>query len=296
MTLVISEAELARAVDIDGDGDVDLVSASPQGIAWHQNEDGRGRFGPPQIITPEFAVVEGSGNGRGGPKTLIHLVDIDGDGDMDLLWDREQAIVWFENQDGRGNFGQQLAVMTSAGEPIATGRGILSTADLDGDGDVDLIYEYYAGQESARVVWYRNLDGKGLFGPSVSVGTDDEHPRGPIYTADMDGDGDVDVLSSCEAQSAWAENLDGNGAFDYWRNTHWLPQYGRLGGAGNAALCQAADIDGNGLLDVVATSSHAGYIFWFRNLTAGQIRQFAEGARFDAGDLVVTQIQRRQIP
>ena len=41
------------AIDIDGDGDVDILSgsASDGKVAWYENTDGQGSFGPQRIIT-----------------------------------------------------------------------------------------------------------------------------------------------------------------------------------------------------------------------------------------------------
>ena len=48
------------AIDIDNDGDIDLISASASDdkIAWYENIDGKGTFGPQQIVTTDadFAV------------------------------------------------------------------------------------------------------------------------------------------------------------------------------------------------------------------------------------------------
>lgn len=49
-------------------------------------------------------------------------------------------------------------------------------ADLDGDGDLDVIAALYG---SDVVVWYENLDGKGTFSDAVVLSPccDREHPR-----------------------------------------------------------------------------------------------------------------------
>ena len=42
-----------HTADVDGDGDVDVLSASvfDSKIAWYENTDGKGNFGPQQVIT-----------------------------------------------------------------------------------------------------------------------------------------------------------------------------------------------------------------------------------------------------
>ncbi|MFH2094358.1 MAG: VCBS repeat-containing protein, partial [Bacteroidota bacterium] len=64
----------------DGDGDNDVISASRMDgkIAWYENIDGYGTFGPQQIIS----------NLSGG--NLVVACDIDNDGDMDVIADGGQ--------------------------------------------------------------------------------------------------------------------------------------------------------------------------------------------------------------
>ena len=53
------------AADLDGDGDVDVLSSSldDDKVAWYENIDGRGSFGPQQIIaeTGDFRVLAAEG-------------------------------------------------------------------------------------------------------------------------------------------------------------------------------------------------------------------------------------------
>jgi hypothetical protein len=76
------------AVDVDGDEDIDVLSASgyDDKIAWYEN-DGNENFTVHTITT--------SANGA----MSVYAADVDGDGDMDVLsasfFDRK--IAWYEN-------------------------------------------------------------------------------------------------------------------------------------------------------------------------------------------------------
>ena len=62
------------AVDVDGDGDMDVLSASSYDdkIAWYEN-NGSGSF-------TEHTITTSADEARS-----VHAADVDGDGDMDVL-------------------------------------------------------------------------------------------------------------------------------------------------------------------------------------------------------------------
>ena len=68
-------AQSVFAADLDGDGDMDLASASngDNKIAWYENTDGNGTFGSQQIVSTS---ADGADS--------VFAADLDGDGDMDL--------------------------------------------------------------------------------------------------------------------------------------------------------------------------------------------------------------------
>ncbi|NPA44052.1 MAG: VCBS repeat-containing protein, partial [Chlorobi bacterium] len=68
-------AECVYSIDLDGDGDNDILSASYEDdkIAWYEN-DGSGNFSSQKIIT---TLADGA--------TSVYSIDLDGDGDNDIL-------------------------------------------------------------------------------------------------------------------------------------------------------------------------------------------------------------------
>ena len=103
----------------------------------------------------------------GVEKASVLAADIDGDGDMDLVSaysaDNKHGheVSWYENTDGKGTFGMQEVISTSAGNYFYSGDCLpsLIAADIDGDGDMDLA----SGSENYHPAWYENTDGKGTF-------------------------------------------------------------------------------------------------------------------------------------
>ena len=243
------------AADLDGDGDQDVLSASDEDhkIAWYENTDGEGTFGPQQVITDQAL----------GARAVV-AADLDGDGDQDILsaaYDKDE-IAWFRNVDGTGNFAlQQTGHLQEPGSVFA--------ADLDGDGDQDILAAS-TSSVTHKVVWYENGDGLGTFGTQQFITTDILVARS-IFAADLDGDGDQDVLSTSSKKVAWYENVDGLGTFG--------PQLQLTAAVDQPGAVVAADLDGDGDLDVVATGDSQ--VFWFRNSDGlgdfGHLQVIADG-------------------
>jgi len=127
-------AESVFAVDIDGDGDPDVLSASygDNKVAWYENLDGLGTYGPQHIITTDAQGVK-----------RVCAADLDGDNDPDVLSASSltDEIAWYENTDGNGTFGPKQVITT-----LAENARWVVTADLDGDLDQDVL--------SASVMYY----------------------------------------------------------------------------------------------------------------------------------------------
>ena len=231
------------AADLDSDGDTDVLSASAgdDKIAWYENTDGAGGFGPQQIIT---SVAD---NARS-----VYAADLDGDGDSDVLSASatDDKIAWYENMDGAGGFGPQRIITT-----LANGAESVHATDLDGDGDNDVLS---ASQYDDKIAWYENMDGAGRFGPGQVISTAADGGVS-VYPADLDGDDDTDVLSASynDDKISWYENTDGTG--DFW------PQQIITNAADRAWSVHATDLDGDGDLDVLSASSSDDKIAWYEN-------------------------------
>lgn len=187
------------ASDIDGDGDIDVLAADPyfKRLYWYENLDGLGNFGPGNIIveTPDY-----------GGLNYIYAIDIDNDGDQDVLTAEfgGNRIAWYENLDGIGSFGPQMVIDDELIKPME-----VFAIDLDGDGDNDVLAPSSVSPAGniSPVVWYENLDGEGDFSAAQIVVGTLVFARS-VHAADLDNDGDIDVLSASQNDDtiAWYEN------------------------------------------------------------------------------------------
>ncbi|MCH8922693.1 MAG: VCBS repeat-containing protein, partial [Planctomycetes bacterium] len=174
------------AVDLDGDGDTDVLSASyhDDKIAWYEN-DGSGGFTAHTIDTDADGVFS------------VFAADLDGDGDVDVLSAsrRDDKIAWYENDGSQGFTAHTIST-------AADGAFSVYAADLDGDGDVDVLS---ASRFDDKIAWYENDGNGGFTAHTISTAA---RGANSVFAADVDGDGDTDVLSASFADDkiAWYEN------------------------------------------------------------------------------------------
>ncbi len=233
------------AADIDGDGDLDIFAtySLSQMVVWFENTDGLGNFGAQQIITTDVY----------GFKS-VDIADIDGDGDLDVSTTTHHRVEWFENVDGLGNFGPPNNIFTEEFTHL------VKSVDMDGDGDMDALVSYN-DHFDGKITWYENTDGLGTFGPQQIIVTNIFVIKS-IFASDLDGDGDLDVLSASRNDNivAWYENTDGLGSFGVQQIISDTALY--------AFSVYAADIDNDGDQDIFVARGDD-YITWYEN-TNGQ--------------------------
>lgn len=172
-------------VDLDHDGDLDLVTNELGEILLWGN-DGTGRF-----------VAAGQLNGALAG-TVHCATDLDGDGTVDFVGTRsDHRVVWFGNR----NAPFDLVVLS----PNLRAEAVLA-ADLDGDGDDDLVFA--TGDSAARDTFHEVHwnDGARNFRRDANVPLAQE-PANALATVDLESDGDLDLLFGSSA-----------GAIRVWRN------------------------------------------------------------------------------
>ncbi|MCA8999871.1 MAG: VCBS repeat-containing protein, partial [Planctomycetaceae bacterium] len=247
-------ADSVFAADVDGDGDIDVLSSSREDdkIAWYEN-DGDGNFSAHTIST--------TANGAHS----VFAADVDGDGDIDAVSvsTYDNRVTWHEN-DGAQNFTAHTVSNT------ANGAFSVFAADVDGDGDTDILS---ASGGDDKIAWYENDGSQNFTAHTITSAAD---YAWSVFAADVDGDGDTDVLSASgfDNRIAWYEN-DGSQNF----TTHTISS-----SANGARSVFACDVDGDGDTDVLSASVNDDRIAWYENdgnenFTTHTISNIADGAR-----------------
>ena len=293
-------------VDLDTDGDKDILHLSNNAnyIAWLENLDGAGNFGPEQIIIETNFTMS------------VTPIDMDNDGDQDLVavvtdtftgW-----IVWYENLDGQGTFGEENMLIQNDSEFIK-----ILLVDIDNDGKLDIlatdivlwggsifwyknlgnatfdaaqvIYQFAYVQSGGtniiefqyvdintdekkdivmtsvddnsfiRTHWLENLDNQGSFGDlQFIMDTNDQYL---FYDFDNDSDNDMLLWNRNTNSIAWKENHDSLGTFSEHKTITTEVDFPRD--------AKAADLDGDGMLDVVSASLSDDKLAWYKNILLG---------------------------
>ncbi|MCD6596355.1 MAG: VCBS repeat-containing protein, partial [Bacteroidales bacterium] len=256
-------ASCVYAADLDGDGDMDVIAGSISDggladVAWFENTDSLGTFGSKNVISTEVSGVR-----------KVITSDLDNDGDMDILSASfaDNKIAWYKNLDGLGTFSNQKIITTSA-----EGAWSVFAADLDNDGDADVLSTSWSVfLNDNRIVWYENIDDDSTFSEQKIISTSFLQPT-YIYAADLDNDGDIDVVSGAHNDNLICfENIDGSGDFS--------TQHVISDSAKGVYSVYCSDIDLDGYLDIIYTSSSSvgDKIAWFKNAASTSIDKYAKG-------------------
>lgn len=214
-------------LDMDGDGDLDLVSLSfgcCNGLHAYRN-GGLGTW------LPTWRVI-------GGNSTQdLSTGDVNGDGLLDVAAGSQNGTVWLS--DGTGGFTDADGNLPAPGNLGLRGP---SLGDVNGDGDADVAFATSSGGVQ---VW---TWGDSSHWTKVSAGLPANGPFEATQLADVDGDGFLDLIAF------------GTGTCVVWRGTGtgaWLngaritlPSPGTY-----AALAPPTDIDHNGRADIALVSA-----------------------------------------
>ncbi len=215
-------------------------------------------FGNLWINAQSFTTVSNIFTSQLNTPTDHFIADLNGDGNADILISCNNMILWYANTDGQGTFGPQQLITDTV-----KGAKSVFASDLDGDGDLDVLS---ASLWDNTIAWYENIDGQGSFGQQQVISTAADGAIS-VYSSDVDGDGDQDVLSASlwDNKVAWYENTDGQGTFG--------PQQVITTSLNKPGTVYPADIDSDSDQDIVSASYGDKQIAWYKNTLPLEITQ-----------------------
>ncbi len=231
LLLEVKQGINCPAVDIDEDGDLDVLACDQgaQRLTWLLN-DGEAGFRPVPLLFTEQ--LEGIGGLRG---FAADFSDFNGDGRTDVvLCGEREALIWIEQPRSYDEAWRMHRIGSTFPDAIAA----ITVADIDGDGDPDVIVGGYS------------VDPRDHDSPAITA----EHPLGRI---------------------AWFENVAGDGTS--WRR-HDVFRIKR----GMYDVLAAYDIDRDGDVDFVGTRGNSGTydgVFWLEQVRTSEPKPSFQRAR-----------------
>lgn len=173
----ISQDECLTSGDIDRDGTPDLL----MGTKWLKDSNGV------WSLNTLFETSDLPDRNK--------LADINQDGRLDAVVGYQAIsvlgkLVWYEQPDTATNTWKEHLIANVIG-PMS-----MDAVDMDGDSDIDVVVgeHYLSRPDSAKMLIFENLNGKGTTWMEHKVYQGDESHDGAV-TVDIDNDGDLDILT-----------------------------------------------------------------------------------------------------
>ena len=181
----------------------------------------------------------------------LEMVDLDKDGDLDILsvstGDGGAEVAWYKNH-GNNTFTESI-ITANADTPES-----IKAADIDNDGDLDILYTTY--ENSASLIQCIN-DGSQEF--NCSPVSNARNGLAFIEIADIDNDNKPDIVSASWDNNSvdWYKN-NGDGTFE-------KPSNMSIPSLKHAISLHNADFNKDGNIDIVAASNGDNKIVWYEN-------------------------------
>ncbi len=277
-----------RIVDLDGDGDLDMVGANYDYYTSTTSFFYRENTGTKE--NPQFGNPQNNPFGLSTYASLIHMsavIDMDNDGDLDIVatsYGSPDPMVYFENNGTKNSPSFKTPVLDPFNFSSSDNFGLptVVAGDIDNDGDPDVMFFSYDGAS-----FFENTGSPASpsFALPVASAFNISMPNGTFFGAelfDLDNDGDLDLLvnQNDAGRAVYFENTGTPVAPDYAAGQNNPFGLSALNGKSLMAV-SAADLDNDGDTDLLFTDfmysySTYGYesnFYYFENTEVLNVRE-----------------------
>jgi len=240
---------IAVPFQIDGKNGIDLLAAGKgEQVVWFESPKT-----PRDLSQWKMHVISNKGGWTMGLKS----VDMDGDGDNDVLLGIRRGnpgVKWLENP-GPGQKQKNFWQVHDVGlQGQGQGAGFVEAVDLDGDGFLDVIAP---AMEKAAIMIYRGLNRNSTKWQTIEIPMPKSRNKG-VAVGDIDLDGRTDVVITHEFGDVVWLSLDGEIGAGHWT-------YNKVYSGGKLDDIELYDVDGDGDLDMITTDEKGLQVIWIEN-------------------------------
>jgi len=236
--------------DLDQDGDLDMLVGSKSGAVYYYENQGTEQEWHFRLISNNFINTKGAAN------TAPLLVDLDQDGDLDLILGTKNGRLRFYDNQGSTEQSRLVEEPSFFNDIWLDKDAKPSIVDLDNDGLLDLLVGTFRG----RLVFIRNDFAHFKIIRRDYQQIDVDLGAAPFF-ADLDNNGTIELIVGTDAGkvlffSNEQKDLSGN-----WIS---VPKYGEKLSFLQGSVPVMVDLDADGDLDLV-TGSESGRVILYRN-------------------------------
>ncbi|MCK4613717.1 MAG: VCBS repeat-containing protein, partial [Thermoplasmata archaeon] len=232
----IDSIEELKLADIDNDGDLDIASTDQNNdvYIWRNENPFSGTWDSQKVGT------------MGDNGNYVCFGDLDFDGDLDLVSIGKDRKIYLWENDGSPWDGSWIDYTPGSS---SDGLGLAQIADLDNDGDLDIIT---GGNSKKLELWQNLLLHRNMpFDSGKKIGTTTNNINA-VISADLDNDGDDDIISG-----------DDNGALYLLENIRSSYDQHYAGNLTSGIMgLDKCDIDHDGDIDFVSVLENGNVYLW----------------------------------
>lgn len=233
------------ATDLDGDGDVDVVSVDNSSYATVYLNQGDGSFATGVSYT------------AGDGPFVVKISDLDNDGDSDLILLLSDSAVSILMNNGDGTFATKTEYSTDSSP------NSMDVADLNNDGFLDII----VGRNYNISIF--NNNGDGTFAAREDHEIEDSYDNNGLDIGDLNGDGYSDIAVVDEDNdNVYLLINNKDETFTYAELSENIPYY--------PTSVLIADFDGDGDGDVAVGHDDDSELYLFRNNGSGSFSDMGQ--------------------
>ncbi|MED5419917.1 MAG: FG-GAP-like repeat-containing protein, partial [Pseudomonadota bacterium] len=198
---------------MDGDGDLDIVSASynDDTIAWYESNAADDNLDAVALAGVDYTATSGTLTFAAGETSKTFTVPVL----ADSYPENNETVTLTLSNASNATISDATGTLTITDDDsisftaadIATsadGAQDVHVADMDGDGDMDIIS---ASLNDDTIAWYENDGAANPSWTAADIATSADAAYA-VHVADMDGDGDLDIVSASYSDDtiAWYES------------------------------------------------------------------------------------------